>query len=469
MDKLSLNMDRRQFMGAAAALTAAAIAGDMVLAGNDAQAQEAVKDARRHIATFVADVTLPLGTPIYSSFKPLSIIETPLLAKGVVLEDAGGRYVLCAVDWCELCNSTYHLFRNKIAEAAGIVPDHVAVQTVHQHTAPISDADAELFSDKLPSAPPHPTQEVYEEAANHVAAAVKEALTRLQPYDRIGASQAVVERVASNRRVLIDGKIVTRYSSCTDPKLIEAPEGLIDPHLKTITFALGDKPLARLHYYATHPQSFYGDPRASYDFVGMARERLQQKEAVFQVYFTGCSGDIAAGKYNDHTTQAREGLYQRILAAMEASVSNAAFQPAQDVVWTNYPLKLTPRNDATHTEAELTAQMNNAAALPSVRLTAAGELIYKKMSANPIMLSSLRIGDVCIIHLPGEPAIEFQLYAQQAAPKSFVAVAGYGDCAMGYICMERFFAEGGYEATATNAAPESEAAVKAGIDKLLNG
>jgi hypothetical protein len=37
-----------------------------------------------------------------------------------------------------------------------------------------------------------------------------------------------------------------------DPQLL--PGGLIDPMLKTITFATGDTPLARLHYYATHPQ-----------------------------------------------------------------------------------------------------------------------------------------------------------------------------------------------------------------------
>ena len=37
------------------------------------------------------------------------------------------------------------------------------------------------------------------------------------------------------------------------------PEGAIDPYLKTITLAEGEKPLVRLHYYATHPQSFYGD------------------------------------------------------------------------------------------------------------------------------------------------------------------------------------------------------------------
>ena len=59
------------------------------------------------------------------------------------------------------------------------------------------------------------------------------------------------------------------------------PEGGIDPLLRTITLLRGDKPLVRMHYYATHPQTYYLDGRASYDFPGMARQRLQEEEGVF--------------------------------------------------------------------------------------------------------------------------------------------------------------------------------------------
>ena len=71
------------------------------------------------VATFRCDVTPPLGAAIYSGYKPLATVEHPLLAKGIVLDDGRRRYVLCAVDWCELCNSTHTLFRRKMAEAAG--------------------------------------------------------------------------------------------------------------------------------------------------------------------------------------------------------------------------------------------------------------------------------------------------------------------------------------------------------------
>ena len=41
--------------------------------------------------------------------------------------------------------------------------------------------------------------------------------------------------------------------------------------LKTVSFWNGDAKLAALHYYATHPMSYYGDGLVTSDFVGLAR------------------------------------------------------------------------------------------------------------------------------------------------------------------------------------------------------
>ena len=453
-------MDRRRFMKVAAGTCAAASA-----AVSSAYAENSV----RRVATFSCDVTPPLGTPIYSSLKPLAVVEHPLLAKGVILEDKGGRYVLCAVDWCELCNSTYDDFRRRIADAAGIPPSHVAVQAVHQHTAPMADADAMRLVESLPDPPPHPSAATFEEAAQRLAEAVKETAGAMQPYDRVGLGQAKVERVASNRRVPIgEGKVGFRASSCRAPKFIRLPEGKIDPFLKTITLARGDNPIARLHYYATHPQSFYGDPRASYDFPGMARERLQDEEKVFQVYFTGCAGDIAAGKYNDGKPEARAGLFERMHAAMSASTAATAYGPASDITWRTAPLQLTPRDDERWSRKGAEATMKDSGESGLKRICAAMFLSWCGRAATPIELTSLQMGDVFILHLPGEPMIDYQLYAQELRGDQFVAVAGYGDCGPAYICLEKSFEEGGYEPTAAHAVPASEPVFRDAIRKLLS-
>jgi len=421
------------------------------------------------VATFQCDVTPPLGEPFYSSYQPLATIEHPLLAKGVVLEDGGGRYVLCSMDWCEVCNGTHVLFRQKMAKAAGTDASRVAVQTIHQHTAPMGDGDAIQLLEKIDDSPPHPKPAFFDEVADRLAAAVKAAINRLEPCDQIGTGQAKVQGVASSRRVKSDdGRILIRWSRCTDPALRAMPDGHIDPWLKTITFARGDKALARLHYYATHPQSFYGDPRASYDFPGMARETLEAEEKVFQIYFNGCGGDITAGKYNDGSRAARERLATRLAKGMRESIAATRFQPATSLRWRTAPLRLVPRSDPGYTEADYRGRMTNPQLRPSNRIyRGAMPLAFLGRQDTPIVLSSLSIADVHILHLPGESMIDFQLFAQRLLPSEFVAVAAYGDCCCGYICTERAFEEGGYEPKDSFVVPQSEAELKAGIRKLL--
>jgi hypothetical protein len=312
--------------------------------------------------------------------------------------------------------------------------------------------------------------EFLNQLSDRLAAAVKNCLGELQPVDCIGTGEAKVERVASSRRIpLADGTIRVRMSAGgKNPQLREAPEGDIDPLLKTITLARGNRPLVRLHYYAVHPQSFYGDGRASSDFPGLARERLEKEEHVFQIYFTGCAGDVTAGKYNDGSRAARAELVERLLTGMRGAIAATSLRPIGPLVWRRVPLRLPPRGDPGYTMAENREKMADAKLNPVVRIhQAALRVAFAQRSDRPLELSSLQIGRVHILHLPGEPLIEFQHFAQQAKPEDFVAVAGYGDCATGYLCPRRAFVEGGYEPTASRVAPDAEDLLKKAIRQLL--
>ena len=278
--------------------------------------------------------------------------------------------------------------------------------------------------------------------------------------------------MASTRRIISpDGKVHRpRWSLVTgkDLDLRNAPEGLIDPMLKTITLAQGDKPLVRLHYYATHPQSYYHDPRVTYDFPGMAREELEKKENVFEVYFTGCAGDILVGKYNDGTPATRQKFAERILAGMEAAIAATHFAPAESLQWRSTEVKLPLYEGPQRTVAENRARMADPKVDPGERLEFGAMFVaYAERIDRPLPLSSLQIGQVHILDLPGECLIDYQLFAQRSAPGQFVAVAAYTDLGPGYICTDKAFEQGGYEPTDTGAGPGSEPVLKAAILKLL--
>ncbi len=388
------------------------------------------------LATFRADLTPRIGDPLIW-VTPLTKVEDPLWAKGVIIEADGRRVVLCAIDWCGVGGPAYDVLRNAIARAAGT--KNVALHSVHQHAAPYIAGDGHLRMRSL------------EQLATRLGDAVRSAEWRR--FDSIATSEVRVERIASARRILQNGKITVRFSTgARDPALAALPEGDIDPFLRTVTLAQRDRALMRLHYYATHPQTFCCDGRASADFVGAAREAAERERGVFQIYFTGAAGDVTAGKYNDGSPEARRELETRMLAALRAAVPTR-FTPARGLRWRTAPLVLpkTPRRAAATTTDEAARYR---------------EVITQAFvdRSEPLEVGLLQLGGVRILHLPGEPMLEFQRYARELGA---FAVAGYGDISPGYICTDRAFEDGGYEPGASNSAPGAEQALKAVIKRLL--
>lgn len=449
--------------------TLAAVCGWVTLLGLSCSGSPVAAQSFR-VATFAVDITPPPGSPLCGGWiTPLVAVDDPLLGKGVILDDGRATYVLCALDWCEVRNRSHREMRDRLAAAVGTAPSHVAVQCLHQHDAPVIDRTAQQLIDATGHPLPLFNVPAYEGALTRLAAAAADAVGRLTPCNRIAWGSAPVERVASTRRVPgPEGSILVRYSLTTDLDLRAADEGLIDPLVRTVSFLAGDRPLVRLHYYATHPQSFYGQGRATCDFPGLARETLEREEKVPQIYFTGCAGDVTASKYNDGTLECRRELADRLAAGMRRAIADSRNEVVGPVHWravaANFPL----RSDSPYTEADAQAFLNNADASSQDRLNRGALLasLYERKSY-PIEFCSWQIGAVHVLHLPGEPSVEFQLGAQRLLPTSFVAVAGYGDGGPGYLCLERHFAEGGYEPSASLVGPRSEQILTMAISHLL--
>lgn len=425
------------------------------------------------LATFRADVTPPIGAPLCGGLvKPVVGVTDPLLALGVVILGSEKPIVLCALDWCEIRGSDHVHWRERLAKAAGTTPERVAVQSLHQHNAPLADTVAAALCAEAPS----PLQVIdvawAEKALEGVAQAIADSLKHAEELTHITHGEARVSEVASNRRVMgEDGRVkFVRTSATKDAKVREAPEGLIDPMLKTVSFWNGGHKLAALHYYATHPMSYYGDGLVSSDFAGLAREKRTQEDGVPHIYFTGCGGNVTAGKYNDGNTANRALLTGRMHAAMVESEAKSQRVPVAKAEWHAKPVVLAANPD--FREEDLLKIIGNEKAASALRISSAFKLAYMKHVATttPIQFTCLHLGDqVRLLHLPGESFVEYQLFAQQQAPGKFVATASYGDGGPGYIPMEKSFEEGGYEPTQAAAAPQSERQMKDAISELLKG
>jgi len=416
------------------------------------------------IAPFRADVTPPIGAPLCGGLvKPATGVSEPLLALGLVLLSDEKPVVLCAIDYCEIRGADHIHWREVLAAAAGTTAERVALHSLHQHNAPIVDTAAQKLLPEIGIV----DADAAEKALQTVAAAIKSAIKTPHRVTHIATGEAKVLEVAGNRRVqVIDGKVGRmRGSSSKDATLRALPEGLIDPFLKTLSFWDGEKKLAALHYYATHPMSYYGDGIISHDFAGIAREKRTQEEGVPHLYFTGCGGNIGAGKYNDGSPAMRPLLAERMHAAMLASEQNAKRVPLAKLRWQHIPVVLQP--DPAFPEERMLKVLRNTEAHRATRISAALRIGFIRHRQS-IPFTSLRLGDeVCLVHLPGESFVEYQLFAQQQKPGGFVCTASYGDGATGYIPLEKSFAEGGYEPTQAYSEPSSEKVMKETIVRLL--
>lgn len=425
-----------------------------------------------HLATFRANVTPPEGHPLCGGWiDAVRGVDDPLHALGVVLLGAGQPVVLCAVDWCGLRNEAHQGFRQTLARAVHTVPERVAVQCVHQHNAPFADVGAERLIEKQPMPATSLDLKFFTRCVEQTAAAAQESLKRTRLWTHIGMGQGRVHEVASNRRVLgDDGRIrFTRTSATRDPKARAEPEGLIDPWLKTLSFWNGTTPLAALSYYATHPMSYYGDGMVSSDFCGLARQKRQEDERdVFQIYFTGCAGNITAGKYNDGERRNRIVLRDKIYDGMMAAWRVTTRLPVKEFTWRVEPVTLPPRTEKTFTDEESRRVLADPKQTRARRNNAAFQIAWLDRAKRPIDITGLDFGPAQVVHLPGEPFIQYQLFAQEQR-KSFVCTAGYGDGGPGYIPHAAAYLEGGYEPTVALVGPRSEAILQAAIGRVLRG
>jgi len=431
------------------------------------------RDNGMTLATFDVDATPPVGSMM--AYDPVvRVDELTLRCRGIVLLGAGEPIVLCAVDWIGIANEAQDAFRTALAEAARTSPRRVAVHTVHQHDAPGCDFTVErLLKEAGMKDLGRYEGTFHRQVLARAAQAVRASMAMAQPLTHYGRGAAEVKEVASNRRIPgPDGKIrATRYTACKDPKLRAEPEGVIDPVVSVLSFWNGEKPVAVLSYYACHPQSYYRMGIPSPDFPGIARF-IRQKAVpeALHVHFNGAGGNIGAGKYNDGSRENRMALALRLADGMKRAWDATEKFPLRsaEVQWRVEPVAL-PVGNHLHEET-LRADLAKATE-PKAAWAAAHKLAWllRCKSGHKVDIGLLAIGDVRVLHMPGELFVEYQLAAKKMRPDLHVMMAAYGEYGCGYIGTARAYEEGGYETSprASDVSPEVEEVLMNAMRKLL--
>ena len=420
------------------------------------------------ISVFDIDATPPVGS--YLTYDQMAgTWDMGLRAKGLVLTGAGDPIVLCAIDWIGISNESQDMFKKTLADAVRTNPKRVAVHALHQHDAPICDFSAEKMLKEMGIAPMSFESSFAREFLTRLGKAAEDSLNNARPVTNISTGKAPVHEVASNRRIVKDGKVgPLRATACKDPALRNEPEGLIDPDVTLIGFWEGEKPIAVMTFYATHPQSYYLTKIANPDFPGVARfyRQLAVPDAL-HIHFSGAGGNIGAGKYNDGAHENRMILARQLADGMERAWMNSMkfAVTAHDVSWNTEPVALPVAEEVIRrAESQIgTSNMrfrsNNMPMIVWAKRAQAGETID---------IGCLKAGKAKVLFVPGELFVEYQLEAKAMRPDLAVSMAAYCDYGPFYIGTKEAYRQGGYEINSSPVTSDSEEILMNAFRKLLS-
>lgn len=360
-----------------------------------------------------------------------------LVASAAAFDDGHDRFVVIALDNCEVSRKCSAPFLEEVQKKHGLPPDAVVIVSSHSHSAPCLEGVLEgMFAFEGVE------KERVERYTNQLRADLVElvgaALADLRP-----ASLARGEGTAGfamNRRIYREDRV----------DFGENPIGPVDERVPVLRVTGPDGAIrAILFGYACHGTTIAGDDfyKVSGDYMAYAREHI---EAVFPgakaLYLTGCGADTNPSPRGSLQFARQHGLE---LAGAVAGVLNRPLRPVVGPIrraFERLELPLAPPPDRAKLVADADAKdkyvQNRARAW--LALLDSGKPLPATVS---FPTSVVRLGDeLTFFFLGGEPVVDYALAIQSRFAADRPWTVGYAYEVPCYIPSQRILKEGGYEA-----------------------
>ena len=415
-----------------------------------------------------------------------------MVATALVLSDGRQKFAMVDIDTLNLTGEEVVIQR--ASTLTGIPPAHIRLAASHTHAGP------QLSMVRGPAGTDYARYQAvfrrYREAlADKIVGAIVEASAALRPVHLYGAHG--IGTININRRVRGAGELPAAVG--------RNPEGFVDRDLVVVRIddARGD-PYAVLVNYACHGTVMgYENDHISPDWMGAMRRAVEEAlPGARCLFFQGAAGDQGPveGFTGDLSVAHRLGSilgHQAAAIALgidtvereprfEGFVESTAYQAKQ-------PWRVLGARDATLKFAlrtvevprrkyspediaeirklisEAQAKLQEAEASgdawkrhqANARLRRFSDLLKKwQLPHDPapiaVQLQVLRIGEVAIVAMPGEPFAEIGAAIKKASPFPVTMFCGYSTGAGGdYMPTESEYRLGGYEVQRTPYAPEA--------------
>jgi neutral ceramidase len=406
-------------------------------------------------------------------------IERDLTATALVLSDGRVKVVIVACDVVFIQSPHADRIRERIGARLGVPAAHVLVNASHTHLGPM-----------LPGWKPEPPEQ--HQIQERYVALLEESLVglagmadaRLQPA-RIGAGHGTVPIGMNRRERLPDGRVI----------IGENPGGTVDRELMVIRVDdLDGRPLATLFSAGCHtvvlgPRTLSLSP----DFIGPARRIVEEATGAPSLFLQGAAANVnpvcgigggGAEQFDDSVrlgaslagetlktwaavrTHNRRGPRRVVRSVAAISVWDYEPLPVECVAFfgiagRTLTLPLAPLPDRETAGRQLAAMRkardeseargdSPGARHVTQRLYEWADLVARTVAKRqPVSLDlkvwALRIDDIGIVAVNGEPFAELALEVKRRSPLAHTLFLGYSNGCLGYFPTPEAFAEGGME------------------------
>ena len=439
------------------------------------------------------DITPEMGTQVDGDIgrrRPMDGIDDPLYARALVLEQEGKRFCLLSLDLLAITDEWADKTREMACERFGFEREAVAVHVTQTHSAP--SMGQIMLSDRVPATKKYPwlrgldNEDYCPFALRRIEEAIRTAIDRLEPVKPSYASE-LDGRVAFNRRfVMRDGTAEMFGGGRRDEILYR--EGPADPEVGVLALTNeSGKHIAVVLHHSSHPTHGFGPCRISADWPGNWCHRIDADlDGGMALVANGCRGNV---HHNDVLDPTQEDTTARMGELLAESTRKAMkrLNPSQSNVlaWRSstirLPLRDIPTEEFKHAHQvieenpepmwvdETRTRTDRAWCYAASMLDL--EELMSKQDYWDYEVQALRVGDVGLVVLTGEPFVEAQLEIKMKSPAKRTYVAHMSNGYVGYIPTPHAIERGGYETKTcmgSRLAPQALSMVVEGSVRLLN-
>jgi len=467
-----------------------------------------------------SDISPELGIQIAGDIgrkRPCTGIKEPIYARALVLDQAGRRYCIITVDVLAIDTPWADEVRRRAQKQFGLEPKAIMVHATQNHAAP--SIGNHMCRDEWPLIPAEHDwlrggdARYNEPALAGMLDAIGKAIGNLTPVT-VAAGRAIDNRVAFNRRYIMrDGSHVCQPSQC-DPEIVQV-EGPADPEVGVITFT--DKTghiVSTLLHHTSHPCHGFWANEVHPGWPGAWCNEMETHfgKSCIALVINGCCGNVIHFNFMNPDQEKIGGTHTE-MGRLLAQSTRRALQDMQPVPvttfdWAHRILPVPRRKIPAALIAEAKAKLKKTdgpawtttpGSTTAIRKTGVSKTASHVVKLDPSVvrvewdwvyavgvldmadeskthptfpyeMQAVRIGDVAILSLMGEPFVEAQLRIKGATPFAFLQVAHMSNGYCSYIPSREALAGGGYETRTSYAsalAPEALEMIEQAAGSLL--